>query len=76
MSELLGGSALKNYPKLRARLEVRQHIAPSNLWHWSVIYDNGHTYYVSDSFESMASAITDAAGCGALTLQRAIHYPA
>ena len=76
MSELLCGIALQNYPKLRARLEIRQHIAPDNLWHWSVIYDNGHIYYASESFENMADAIEDAGGCGALTLHRAIHYPA
>lgn len=73
MSELLGVSdSKKNYQKLRARIEIRQHVAPQKLWHWSVIYDNGHVFSVSDSFTDMDQAIADAALNGGLALRRAI----
>lgn len=75
MSELLGVSdAKKNYPKLRARIEIRQHVSPQKLWHWSVIYDNGHVFIVSDSFADMDQAIADAALYGGLALRRAMTH--
>jgi len=73
MSELLGVSdAKKNYPKLRARIEIRQHVSPQKLWHWSVIYDSGHVFSVSESFTDMDQAIADVALYGGLALRRAM----
>lgn len=73
MSELLGVSdAKKNYPKLRARIEIRHHVSPQNLWHWSVVYDSGHVFIVSDSFADMDQAIADVALHGGLALRRAM----
>lgn len=73
MSDLLGVSdAKKNYPKLRARIEIRQHVSPQKLWHWSVIYDSGHVFSVSDSFADMDQAIADVALYGGLALRRAM----
>ena len=69
---MLGGK--ENYQKLRARIEIRQNIAPEKNWHWSVIYDNGHCYSVSESFADMDAAIADAAVNGGLTLRRAMLY--
>lgn len=64
--------AKKNYPKLRARIEIRQHVAPQKLWHWSVIYDSGHVFSVSESFTDMDQAIADVALYGGLALRRAM----
>ena len=73
MSELLGVTDTKqNYPKLRARIEIRQHVAPQKLWHWSVIYDTEHVFSVSDSFSDMDQAIADVALYGGLALRRAM----
>ena len=64
----------ENYQNPRARIEIRQNIAPEENWHWAVICDNGHCYFVSDSFADMDSAIADAAVNGGLTLRRAMLY--
>lgn len=73
MSELLGvPNAKKNYPKLRARIEIRQYVSSQNLWYWSVVYDTGHAFIVSDSFADMEQAIADVALHGGLALLRAM----
>lgn len=46
------------------RLEIKRNIAPHNKWHWSVIFNNGHIYAVSETFESPEICVADAAGAG------------
>lgn len=46
------------------RLEIKRHIAPANLWHWAVIFGNGHIWEVSESFESAEICVADASGAG------------
>ncbi len=49
----------------RARLEIKRSIAPANLWHWSVVFDNGHIFVMSsESFESAEICMLDASTCG------------
>jgi len=36
-----------------AKLEIKRSIAPNNLWHWMVVFDNGHIFATSEeSYES------------------------
>lgn len=47
-------------------LVIQRSLAPSNLWHWVVIFESGHVFKISDeSFESAEICIIDA-GCKGL----------
>ena len=38
---------------MSVRLEIKRSIAPNNLWHWMVVFDNGHIFATSEeSYES------------------------
>ena len=50
--------------QLPVRLEIKRHIAPPDKWHWSVIFNGGHIYATSETFESAEICVADAAGAG------------
>lgn len=50
--------------KFSVRLEIKRHLAPDNLWHWAIIFNSGHIWAVSKSFESAEICMDDASGAG------------
>ena len=48
MEPLQTGFTLSDTSAMSARLEIKRSIAPANLWHWVVVFDNGHIWCVSD----------------------------
>ena len=38
--------------------------APNDKWHWCVVFNGGHIYTVSDTFESAETCMADAACAG------------
>lgn len=53
------------------RLEIKRHLAPHDKWHWCVVFNGGHIYSVSETFESAEACIVNAAGAGLDALYRA-----
>lgn len=46
---------------MNAKLTIQRSLAPSNLWHWIVIFDNGHIWATSkESYPSAGLALIDA----------------
>ena len=46
------------------RLEIKRHIAPPDKWHWCVIFNSGHIYAVSETFDSAEICVVDAGEAG------------
>ena len=46
------------------RLEIKRHIAPPDKWHWCVIFNGGHIYAISETFDSAEMCVADAYGAG------------
>lgn len=46
---------------MNAKLTIQRSLAPSNLWHWIVVFDSGHIWTTSkESYESAGLAFIDA----------------
>lgn len=57
---------------MAVRLEIKRSIAPNNLWHWMVVFDNGHIFATSkEPYESAEICAVSASLAGLDTLHAA-----
>ena len=59
-----GFQVTQNATQWPVRLEIKRHLAPENKWHWCVVFNSGHIYKVSKTFDSPEICIADAADAG------------
>lgn len=60
---------------MRASLKISPHIAPKNKWHWAIIFDNGHIWKVSETFDTLDQCFEDADQNGRDLLVQAMSIP-
>lgn len=50
---------------MRVRIEIKRSLVPSDLWHWCVVFENGHIFSMSkNSFKTIELCMDDASKVG------------